>query len=124
MDPEVIAANIVVSSTSDFLGDSNEQDRCHLTVRSPSQFGLVLGLTFSDLEFCGIGEVDEPGVLRTSCVEDGVVCVMGLALPSSPPPPALDSRRAPQPGWAGFLFKTQVCFPLLLLVCTPGSSAI
>lgn len=103
MDPEVIAANIVVSSTSDFLGDSNEQDRCHLTVRSPSQFGLVLGLTFSDLEFCGIGEVDEPGVLRTSCVEDGVCHGPCSALLSPPQPWTVEGH--PSQGGLGFYLR-------------------
>lgn len=38
-------------------------------MRSLSRFGLVLGLTFSDLEFCGNEGVGTPGVLRTSYAE-------------------------------------------------------
>lgn len=44
-----------------------------VTVRCLSRSGLLLGLNFFDLEFCGSGEAGEPGVLRSNCAEEDCV---------------------------------------------------
>lgn len=85
-----------------------------MTVRSLSRFGLGLGLAFSDLEFYGNGGVGELEAFILAPFEF-------LALPS-PPPQSLHSAEVPQSGWAGFLFKTQVCFALLAYLEWPYRS--
>lgn len=76
---------------------------------------------WADLEFCGNGEVGEPGVLRTSCAQD---CVPHgpsfLLLSRSLLSPPLPHSPGQQKGWllarvGRFLSETQVCFPLPLL---------
>lgn len=86
-----------------------------VTVRCLFRSGLLLGLTFFELEFCGSEEAGEPGVLRSNCAEEGYVPhgpVFLLSPFSSPTIPRQQEELPPRVGWV-FLFKTRTGFPLL-----------